>query len=322
MPDLAILHLIAAAAAAAAPAAPRPIVTGGVVVPLWAPGAPQLRADRVGEPETWNVSKSVPGRVSSIVNIHNPSIEVHVVDGGLNTGATVILAAGGGHRTLNVAGEAADLVPFFYNYGVNTVILRNRLRSDGYDVQKDAVPDTLQAIRLVRGRAAEWHLDPKRIGVMGFSAGAELAAAAAIAYEAFDRAARPDFVALVYPGPSPFARGAHPAIPRDVPPSFVTGPGSGDQVHAVWALEYFSAMLQLGVPNIELHVYGTGRHPGEPLYDGTRMSAGIADRNAMPFGTWQQRFIEWFRDLGFLQKSGLETRAAREVAAFAARPAR
>ena len=80
------------------------------------------------------MSQAVPGRISSIVNIHNPSIEFHPVDRGINTGAAVILVAGGGHNTLNVGTESADFVPFFYNYGVNTVILRNRLRRDGYDV--------------------------------------------------------------------------------------------------------------------------------------------------------------------------------------------
>ena len=72
---------------------------------------------------------------------------MHTVDRGINTGAAVILAAGGGHNTLNVGSEAADFVPFFYNYGVNTVILRNRLRRDGYNPQTDEVYDALQAIR-------------------------------------------------------------------------------------------------------------------------------------------------------------------------------
>ena len=122
------------------------------------------------------MSQAVPGRISSIVNIHNPSIEVHPVDRGLNTGAAVILVAGGGHNTLNVGGESADFVPFFYNYGVNTVILRNRLRRDGYNPQTDAVNDAQQAIRMVRAYAKEWNIDPNKIGIMGFSAGAELAA--------------------------------------------------------------------------------------------------------------------------------------------------
>ena len=77
----------------------------------------------------------MPGRISSIVNIHNPSIEVHPVDRSLNTGAAVILVAGGGHNTLNVGTEGADFVPYFFNYGVNTIILRNRLRKDGYKAE-------------------------------------------------------------------------------------------------------------------------------------------------------------------------------------------
>ena len=94
--------------------------------------------------------------------------EVHVVDGSLNTGAAIILAAGGGHKTLNVGTESADFVPFFYNYGVNTIILRNRLRRDGYNPQTDAVYDALQAVRMVRAYAKEWKIDTNKIGIMGF----------------------------------------------------------------------------------------------------------------------------------------------------------
>lgn len=317
-----------------APYAPQPILPGGIVLALYPPGSPFLRTDRVHEAEQYNLSKSAPGRISSIVNIHNPSIEVHTVDGGVSTGAAVILAAGGGHNTLNVATEAADFVPFFYNHGVTTIILRNRLRKDGYDPKTDAVHDAMQAIRLVRAYASEFRIDPRRIGIMGFSAGAELSSPAALGYPAFDAAhrsaddplagisSRPDFVGIVYPGPTPFARGATPAIPSDVPPAFVVSAGSGDRVHALWAMEYYQAMLSAGVPNVEMHLYGNGRHPGDPLPDGSRMTGGLTHRSGIPFGTWQDRFIDWFRDLGFLQKSGLETKAARDVAEFQKNPPR
>jgi endo-1,4-beta-xylanase len=228
-----------------------------------------------------------------------------------------------------VGSESADFVPFFYNYGVNTIILRNRLRHDGYNPQTDAVNDALQALRLVRAYAADWNIDPRKIGIMGFSAGAELAAAAAVLYSDFDKknsdagdplagiTSRPDFVGIIYPGPSPFARNrTAPPIPRDVPPAFITCAGSGDKVHAIWAMEYYNAMLNLGVPNIEMHLYGNGRHPGDPLTDGTRMSGGLTDRHNIPFGSWQFRFVDWFRDLGFLQKPGMETKADKDVAAF------
>ncbi|MCC6535955.1 MAG: alpha/beta hydrolase fold domain-containing protein [Bryobacterales bacterium] len=316
------------AAATSEPYAPQPILPGGVVVPLYPPDSPMLQPGKLREPEVYNMSKAVPGRIASIVGIHNPSIEFHPVETNLNTGAAIILAAGGGHNTLNVGGEAADFVPFFYNYGINTVILRNRLRRDGYNPQVDANHDALQAIRVVRAYAREWNLDPDKIGIMGFSAGAELAAAAAVLYQEFDAKypmpgthARPDFAGIIYPGPSPFARNrTAPEIPRNVPPAFIATPGSGDRIHAFWAIEYYMAMLNLGVPNGELHVYGNGRHPGDPLPDGSRMTGGLTDRGGMPLGTWQHRFIDWFRDLGFLSKPGVATKAARDSAVFVTQP--
>jgi len=320
-------------AATDAPYAPQPIVAGGIVMPLYPPGSPFLKTERVREAEQYNMSQTVHARISSIVNIHNPSIEVHLVDRGINTGAVIILAAGGGHNTLNVGGESADFIPYFYNFGINTVILRNRLRKDGYNPQTDAVNDALQAIRMVRAYAKDWNFDPAKIGIMGFSAGAELASAAAVLYEDFDKqnagdsfggvSSRPDFVGIIYPGPSPFARNrTAPPIPKDVPPAFVMCAGSGDRMHTIWAMDYYAAMLAVGVPNIEMHLYGNGRHPGDQLPDGSRMSGGLTDRNGIPFGTWQDRYIDWFRDLGFLQKPGVETKAAKDVAEFVAKPPR
>jgi len=315
-----------------APYVPQPILQGGVVVPLYPAGSPFLKMDRVREAEQYNLSKAVPGRISSIVNIHNPSIEVHTVEGSLNTGAAIILAAGGGHNTLNVGTEGADFVPYFYNYGVNTILLRNRLRKDGYDVKKDAVADAMQAIRLVRAHAKDWNIDPNKIGIMGFSAGAELAAPAAIFFDEFDKTSqapgdplsgiscRPDFVGIVYPGPTPFARGDNPSVPRNTPPAFIICAGAGDRVHAIWANEYFTAMLNAGIPNVEMHIYGNGRHPGDGLPDGTRMTGGLTFRNGIPFGTWQDRYMDWFRDLGFLQKAGVETKAAKDTVVYLSQP--
>jgi acetyl esterase/lipase len=317
-----------------APYAPQPILQGGIVIPLFPPSSPYLNKDKVNIPEQYGMSNAVPGRINSIVHIHNPSIEVHLVDGGLNTGAAVILIAGGGHNTLNVGGESADFVPFFYNFGVNTIILRSRLRSDGYNPQTDEVYDTQQAIRMVRAYAKNWKIDPNKIGVMGFSAGAELVAAAAVLYDDWDKknsdasdpfagtTSRPDFAGIIYPGPSPFARNrTPPPIPRNVPPAFIVCAGSDDAVHAVWATEYFSAMLALHIPNIEMHIYGNGAHPGDARPDGTRMTGGLTYRDFTPYGTWQDRFIDWFRDLGFLDKPGVQTKAAKDIEAYLAKPA-
>ena len=311
------------------PYVPQPILPGGIVVPLYPVGSSFLKQERIKEAEKYNLSSTVPGRISSIVNIHNPSIEIHMVDRGINTGAAVILAAGGGHRTLNVGGESADFVPYFYNYGINTVILRNRLRSDGYIAETDAVNDAFQAIRMVRKHAEQWRIDPNKIGIMGFSAGAELSAPAAVAFEAFDAAnngskdplagttSRPDFVGIIYPGPTPFSRDPKTRIPRNAPPAFITCAGAGDRGHAIWANEYFTAMLQASIPNVEMHIYGNGYHPGS-----NGASGGLTHRSGIPYGTWQNRFIDWFDDLGFMQKPGIETKAASDVKAFASQPSR
>ena len=194
--------------------------------------------------------------------------------------------------------------------------------------------DAQQSIRLVRAYAKEWNIDPNKIGIMGFSAGAELASAAAVLYDDFDKknsdpgdplagiSSRPDFVGIIYPGPTPFARNrAAPPIPRNVPPSFIASGGSDDQIHAIWADEYFAAMLAVRVPNLEMHIYANGSHPGDLLRDGSRMSGGLTDRSGIPFGTWQFRFIDWFRDLGFLEPPGVETKAAKDIAFYLSQPA-
>jgi hypothetical protein len=158
---------------------------------------------------------------------------------------------------------------------------------------------------------------------MGFSAGAELAAPSAIEFNQFDEennepgdslagiSSRPDFVGLLYPGPTPFARGATPPIPKNAPPAFIASAGSGDQGHAIWANDYFIAMLAQRIPNVEMHIYGNGVHAN-----------GLKDRGGTPFGTWQDRFVDWFRDLGFLQKPETPTKAAQDIVALQNQPQR
>src|SRR5262249_15859725 len=98
------------------PYAPQTILSAPVVLPLFAPDSPYLKADKLHMTEVYNMSQAVPGRISSLVSIHNPSIEIHKVETNINTGTAIVVIAGGGHRTLNVGSEAADFVPFFYNY--------------------------------------------------------------------------------------------------------------------------------------------------------------------------------------------------------------
>jgi acetyl esterase/lipase len=318
------------------PYQPQPILPGGVVVPLFPPDSPYLKKEKVREAEVYNLNGGAPGRIQSIVSIHNPSIEFHAGNGALNTGTAIIVVAGGGHRTLNVGGEGADFVPFFANYGISTIILRNRMRVDGYDAKTDSVYDAQQAIKIVRAYAREWKIDPNKIGIMGFSAGAELATPAGIFWKEFDQkndvpgnpfakvSSRPDFIGVIYPGPTPFntprgdaaAGWTPPAIPRDAPPSFIVCAGWGDRGHAIWANEWFTAMLNAGIPNVEMHIYARGRHPGDaPRAGDPPSTGGLTNRGGISFGTWQERFVDWSRDLGFLGKPGVETQAAKDATA-------
>ncbi|MEO5959528.1 MAG: alpha/beta hydrolase, partial [Opitutaceae bacterium] len=238
---------------------------------------------------------NVPERVEKTYGVTNPSIELHRVAPDINTGAAIILAPGGGNSELNVATEGTDMVPFFYNLGINTVILRYSLRGAGGNPNADAI----QAVRTVRAHAAEWGIDPKKIGFAGFSAGGERVAHLIQNFDAGDPSAsdpvakassRPDFILDVYPS------GNVNAVPRNSPPTFITTAGQDDAGHARPSLALATALLAAGTPHVEIHMYGRGGHAN-----------GMKDRNGIPFGTWQDRFVDWFRDLGFLGKPGVPT---------------
>ena len=145
-------HVGRTGAAAASAFTPAAIVPGGQVLPLFAPDSPLLDASRIGEAESYNHREpNAPAEpVRTVVNVHNPTIEAHILpEGPQNTGACVIVVPGGGHQILVIGSEGADCVPYFARHGISTVILRERLRIDGYDMTTDAMDDTFQAIRLV-----------------------------------------------------------------------------------------------------------------------------------------------------------------------------
>ncbi|MFT6863141.1 MAG: hypothetical protein ACJAVK_001702 [Akkermansiaceae bacterium] len=109
---------------------PDPIMLGGEIIPLYPPDSPFLDKTRISEPENYNTTfEKKPGHIINVLNIHNPSIEVHLAtDDAKNTGAAIIIAPGGGHKILWVDPEGAKWVPHFAKLGVSTIILRNRLR--------------------------------------------------------------------------------------------------------------------------------------------------------------------------------------------------
>jgi acetyl esterase/lipase len=135
---------------------------------LWPNGAPGSEARRK-EPE---VAKDYWVR-----NIHDPSIEVFLPPADSATGAGVVVVPGGGHRLLVYNAEGQEPAEFLNSLGVAAFALKHRLaREEGstYSIERDAKADAYRALRLVRSRAQDWHLDPNRIGIMGFSAGGEV----------------------------------------------------------------------------------------------------------------------------------------------------
>ncbi len=266
------------------------------LVYLWPSGHPTLQG--ANEKEVTTPANPQPGqRIASIVNVHSPSIEVHLASSEKNTGTALIVAPGGGHRQLVWGSEGTDLLEWLNGMGINVFILKYRLAQTPnykYTVEGEALQDTQRAIRIVRERAKEWRVNLSRIGVLGFSAGGALAALADIRFDRgkadaadpIDRqSCRPDFVGLVYPGWSPMDITA----PKDAAPAFLTSAGLDDAFHAKQTVEFHDSLFKAGVQT-DLHIYAHGGHGG-----------GIKPRDGIPFGSWPKRFEEWLADLGMLK---------------------
>src|SRR5262249_33174259 len=150
-------------------------------VPLWPNGAPGSES-RMAEAEV------IEG--ANVCNVHNPSLTPYIPDADKATGTAVIISPGGGHSRLCVGHEGYALAEWFRNRGIAAFVLKYRLareKGSTYPVQDHAMADPRRAIRLVRSRAGEWHIKPDRIGIMGFSAGGELAAYAAMQNDPGDK---------------------------------------------------------------------------------------------------------------------------------------
>ena len=189
-------------------------------ISLWANGAPGSEARRA-EPEQ--------AKDYWVKNIHDPSITVYLPPKDKATGAGVVVIPGGGHRMLVYTAEGVEPAQYLNGLGVAAFVLKHRLqREEGstYTIERDARADAYRALRTVRSRAAEFGVDPKRLGVMGFSAGGEVVGLVAFgsgdgdaqAPDPIDRAnGRPDFAIFIYPGPL----AVQASVPSTAPPAFL-----------------------------------------------------------------------------------------------------
>ena len=267
------------------------------VLALYPPGSPTLQG--AGEKEILTPPDPKPRQYYNIKNVHNPEIWVYLPPKEKANGTMVIVAPGGGHRELGLPNEGIQIAEWLNERGVAAAVLKYRLaQTPGYKytVEGEALQDTQRAIRMVRASAKDWGVDPKRIGILGFSAGGALAALVECRHDAGKpdatdpiekESCRPDFVGLVYAGWSP----TEFAIPSDAAPAFLTSAGLDDAFHARQTVEFYNLLFAAKVPS-ELHIYGHGGHGG-----------AIGERKGIPFGTWQVRFQEWLADLGLLKKA-------------------
>ena len=236
-----------------------------------------------------------PGQ-NNVSNVHNPSITPFLPATDKATGTAIIIAPGGGHRVLCLGHEGDSLAQWFADQGIAAFVLRYRLaREEGskYNVDEHAMADTRRAIRMVRSGAKDWHIKSDRIGILGFSAGGELAALAAMdsddgdanAANDIDKASsRPDFQVLIYPGSS-----SRFTVKPGMPPAFIAlGAKDRDDI-SIGMAQLYLKYKEAKVP-AELHLYANTGH-----------GFGYRAENTSPAGAWPLRLEEWLRHLNFLK---------------------
>ena len=262
------------------------------IVYLWPNGAPGSEGKTSEE-----VVKVQPAGDRVISNVHKPSITVYLPSKETATGASVVIAPGGGHSALWADHEGHNIAKYLQERGVAGFVLKYRLareKESTYTIEGTSLQDTQRAIKLVKSKSAEWGVDLERIGVIGFSAGGELAALAAThvdegkadAVDAIDRlSSKVGFFGLMYP-----AIPKDMPLAKDMPPSFLIC-GENDRQNISQGLpELYLAMKKAGAQT-ELHVY-------------TKVGHGFGLRPTLkgPVGQWPQRFYEWMEARGLLKK--------------------
>jgi endo-1,4-beta-xylanase len=281
--SLLLAPLLAAAAVSVGRAEPPAIL-------LWPGGAPGSEGKTEGE----RVRLTAQGE-HIVSHVNFPSITPYLPDRGKASGLAVIVAPGGGHRELWMDHEGYRVGQWLRDHGVAAFVLKYRLaREDGstYTVEGSELADLQRAIRVVRSRAAEWNIDPGRIGVMGFSAGGAIAALAGVRYDSGDPGAtdpvernssKPAFMALIYP-----------AIPRDMqlssqtPPAFLLCGENDDPAISQGLPELYLALKRSGA-TAELHVLTGAGH-----------GFGVRASNPPALRDWPSLFYHWLDARGLL----------------------
>jgi len=244
-----------------------------------------------------------------VENVSRPTMTYYAPQG-RNTGAAVVVFPGGGYQMLAMDLEGTEICEWLVSRGITCVLLKYRVPDSGptmkdgrtyYPPIQTAVQDGQRTLGLVRQRAREWQVDPRKIGVMGFSAGGHLAAAVSTRFvqrsylpvdDADNLSCRPDFAVIVYPGhlwtpgtAITLRQDMH--VPAETPPTFLLQ-AEDDPIDPVkHSLTYYYALQKAGVP-AEMHLYAKGGH-----------AFGLR-RPDLPIGRWPELLEQWLHSIGML----------------------
>jgi acetyl esterase/lipase len=294
---LAAVAVLTASLAAQQPAWP-PAPTH-LTLPIWPGTVPDALPNPPAETQT--TSGSVAGKTATFVtNVSMPTLTLYSPKG-KNTGAAVVVFPGGGYNVLAIDYEGAEVCDWLNSMGVTCLVLKYRVPRSGYPRSLAALKDAQRALGIVRSHADEWHIDPKRIGVVGFSAGGHLAAMVSIHFDkrlyplqddADVLSCRPDFALLIYPGgliqehgDQSLSQAAQPT--SETPPTFIVQAEDDPMAPVENSVEYFLALKSAHVP-AEMHIYAQGGH-----------GYGLR-RTALPVTTWPRTAELWMQTIKIL----------------------
>ncbi len=253
----------------------------GQEIAIWpgvAPGSEGITEKEEAMPKT--------DAFTRITKIHRPTLTPYLAQKGKATGAAFVICPGGAHRYVVVDLEGEFVAKKLNAMGIAGFVLKSRLSKAAgskYQVDVESLADAQQAIRVLRTRAAEWGLDPKKIGIMGFSAGGELAALASIR---FDKDTRPDVAVLGYPA----VRNPEWKPLATTPATFIVV--ANDDSLAPNSAEWYLKLKAAKVP-AELHIYAKGGH-------GFGMTGRTPAFAASPLAGWPEMLQAWLKEVGFL----------------------
>ncbi len=241
---------------------------------LWPHGAPGAQVNSAAAVDTTTAKDNlIAGKpIVRLGNVSTPTITVYSPKD-KNTGAAVVVFPGGAYHILAIDLEGTEVCDWLNSVDITCILVKYRVPDSGpYPKSEAALQDAQRALGIVRSHAVEWHIDPNRIGVLGFSAGAHLSAALSTHFEkrlydpvdgADKVSCRPDFAVIVYPGylalaEENFAANSEIRVTDKTPPSFIVQ-AEDDPVHVENSTVYFLALKNAKVAT-EMHIYANGGH--------------------------------------------------------------